>query len=70
MVDRCEPAQDIARLYVLSLEPPSFADIALGSTWLDLYPEAVVSRETLDNWLQQRSASTSSQLDEIPIALR
>ena len=56
--------QDLAHLYVLSLDPSLLEGIALvpkrrstwslGRSWPDQYSDAIVGREPLGSWLQQR----------------
>jgi predicted DNA-binding WGR domain protein len=65
VLDRHDPAQNMARFYVLSIEPTLFAnDVALVREWgrlgrqgrrrLALYADAVVAAEALDTWLQRK----------------
>lgn len=65
VLERRDPAQNIARFYVLSVEPTLFSDdVALVREWgrlgrqgrrrLDLYADAVVASEALDTWLQRK----------------
>lgn len=65
VLERRDPAQNMARFYVLSLEPTLFGDdVALVREWgrlgrqgrrrLDLYADAVVASEALDIWLQRK----------------
>lgn len=65
VLERRDPAQNMARFYVLSIEPTLFgADVALVREWgrlgrqgrrrLDLYADAVVATEALETWLQRK----------------
>ena len=65
VLERRDPAQNMARFYVLSIEPTLFGDdVALVREWgrlggegrrrLDLYSDAVVATEALDTWLQRK----------------
>lgn len=65
VLEHREPAQNMARFYVLSLEPTLFGDdVALVREWgrighigcrrLDLYSDAVLAREALEIWLERK----------------
>jgi predicted DNA-binding WGR domain protein len=58
------PEQNMARYYVLSIEPTLFDDVALVREWgrigmrgrrrLDLYADHVQASEALENWLARK----------------
>ncbi|QEL27433.1 WGR domain-containing protein (plasmid) [Bosea sp. F3-2] len=64
VLDRSDPAQNMARFYVLAIEPTLFGDTALVREWgrrgqrgrkrLDLYANAELAKEALDDWLQKK----------------
>jgi predicted DNA-binding WGR domain protein len=65
VLERHEAAQNMARFYVLSLEPTLFGDdIGLVREWgrlgqqgrrrVDLYADTAVATEALDTWLQRK----------------
>lgn len=64
VLDRSDAAQNMARFYVLAIEPTLFGDTALvrewgrqgqqGRTRLDLYASADLAREALEDWLQKK----------------
>ena len=65
VLERREPAQNMARFYVLSLEPTLFGDdVAPVREWgrlgrqgrrrLDLYADAVLASEALEIWLERK----------------
>lgn len=65
VLERVNPAQNMARFYVLSIEPTLFDDVALAREWgrlgsrgrrrLDLYGDAAQAREALETWLRRKS---------------
>ena len=65
VLERVDPAQNMARFYVLSIEPTLFDDVALAREWgrlgsrgrrrLDLYKDAAQAREALETWLRRKS---------------
>jgi|RhiMethySRZTD1v2_1073278.scaffolds.fasta_scaffold1553572_2 predicted DNA-binding WGR domain protein len=62
--ERHDPARNMARFYVLSIEPTLFGDAALVREWgrlgtrgrrrLDLFREEAAAREALDVWLARK----------------
>ncbi len=64
ILERREPAANMARFYVLSLEETLFGDIALVREWgrlgtrgrrrLDLYQARAQAREALESWLDRK----------------
>ncbi|MGN6097090.1 MAG: WGR domain-containing protein [Bosea sp. (in: a-proteobacteria)] len=65
VLDRTDPRQNMARFYVLSLEPTLFGDTALVREWgrwgqsgrrrLDLYPDVAEAVEALEDWLVRKT---------------
>ena len=65
VLDRTDPQQDMARFYVLAIEPTLFGDAALVREWgrtgtkgrrrLDLYGDAGEAAEALEDWLLRKS---------------
>ena len=64
ILERREPAANMARFYVLSLEETLFGDTALVREWgrlgtrgrrqLDLYQAPAQAREALESWLGRK----------------
>jgi predicted DNA-binding WGR domain protein len=64
VLERLEPSRNIARFYVLAIEPTLFGDTALVREWgrigslgrrrLDLHASAMSAREALDVWLARK----------------
>lgn len=65
VLERRDPARNMARFYVLSVEPTLFGDdVALVREWgrlgrqgrrrMDLFADAIVAAEALDAWLQRK----------------
>lgn len=65
VLERRDPAQNMARFYVLSLEPTLFGDdVALVREWgrlgrqghrrLDLYANPMVAAEALETWSERK----------------
>lgn len=64
VLERREPAANMARFYVLSLEETLFGDAALVREWgrlgtrgrrqLDLYQARAQAREALESWLVRK----------------
>lgn len=65
VLDRTDPSQNMARFYVLSVEPTLFGDAALVREWgrwgragrrrLDLFPDFAQAAEALDDWLLRKT---------------
>lgn len=65
VLERCDPALNMARFYVLSVEPTLFGEAALVREWgrighrgrmqLDLFEDRVKAAEALDDWLRRKS---------------
>ena len=65
VLERCNPALNMARFYVLSIEPTLFGDAALVREWgrigrrgrlrLDLYEDRVKAAEALEDWLRRKA---------------
>lgn len=65
VLDRTDPQQNMARFYVLSLEPTLFGDAALVREWgrwgrpgrrrLDLFPDVEAAAEALEDWLRKKT---------------
>ncbi|MCP4561871.1 MAG: WGR domain-containing protein [Bosea sp.] len=65
VLDRTEPEHNMARFYVLSIEPTLFGDAALVREWgrwgrtsrrrLDLYGDVLEAAEALDDWLVRKT---------------
>jgi len=65
VLDRTDPHQNMARFYVLSLEPTLFGDAALVREWgrwgrpgrrrLDLFPDVEAAAEALEDWLRKKT---------------
>jgi predicted DNA-binding WGR domain protein len=65
ILDHIEAASNMARYYVLTVEPTLFGDTALVREWgrigascrrrLDLYPDDAAARVALDTWLSRKS---------------
>ncbi|MFC0372862.1 WGR domain-containing protein [Methylobacterium isbiliense] len=65
VLERRDPALNMARFYVLSIEPTLFGDAALVRAWgrvgcrgrvrLDLYEDRVKATEALEDWLRRKS---------------
>lgn len=64
ILERREPAANMARFYVLSLEETLFGDTALVREWgrlgtrgrrrLDLYQARAQAREALESWFRRK----------------
>lgn len=64
VLDRTDPHQNMARFYVLSIEPTLFGDTALVREWgrwgrqgrrrLDLYANLDGAVEALEDWLRRK----------------
>ncbi len=65
VLERRDEACNMARFYVLAIEPTLFGDTALVREWgrigtcgrrrLDLHPDLVAAAEALDVWLSRKS---------------
>jgi len=65
VLDRSDPAQNMARFYVLAIEPTLFGDVALVREWgrrgcygrrrLDLYGDQEAAAEALQDWLLRKT---------------
>lgn len=65
VLDRSDPAQNMARFYVLAIEPTLFGDVALVREWgrrgcsgrrrLDLYGNREAAAEALQDWLVRKT---------------
>ena len=65
VLDRFEETSNMARYYVLTVEPTLFGDTALVREWgrigvscrrrLDLYPDEAAAKVALDTWLSRKS---------------
>lgn len=65
VLDRSDPAQNMARFYVLAIEPTLFGDVALVREWgrrgcagrrrLDLYRDQENAAEALQDWLHRKT---------------
>ena len=72
VLERVDPSLNMARYYVLSVEPTLFDEVALVREWgrigtrgcrkLDLYPDRVQAVEALEEWLQRKSRRGYSQV--------
>ncbi len=75
ILERREPAANMARFYVLSLEPTLFGDTALVREWgrlgaqgrrrLDLFEARAHAGEALDVWLQRKLRKGYSRLQSV-----
>jgi predicted DNA-binding WGR domain protein len=64
VLKRCDPSQNMARFYVLSISETLFGDVALRRAWgrigregrqrLDLYESETLAIEALDRWLRRK----------------
>ena len=64
VLERRDPAANMARFYVLSLEPTLFGDTALVREWgrlgargrrrLNLFCEKATASEALETWLERK----------------
>jgi predicted DNA-binding WGR domain protein len=64
VLERCEPSRNMARFYVLAIEPTLFGDMALVREWgrigssgrrrLDLHASVSSAREALNAWLARK----------------
>jgi predicted DNA-binding WGR domain protein len=64
VLDRIDPRQNMARYYVLSVEPTLFGDTSLVREWgrigkrggrrIELYPEQQGARIALNEWLARK----------------
>jgi predicted DNA-binding WGR domain protein len=65
VLERREKSRNLARFYVLAIEPTLFGDAALVREWgrigsqgrrrLDLHADPVAAREALEAWLARKS---------------
>jgi predicted DNA-binding WGR domain protein len=65
VLERCDPARNMARFYVLTIEPTLFGDTALVREWgrlgqrgrrrLDLFAGRVQAVEALEAWLVRKA---------------
>ena len=65
VLERRDPSRNMARFYVLAIEPPLFGDMALvrelghigslGRRRLDLHPSVSSAAEALDVWLARKA---------------
>jgi predicted DNA-binding WGR domain protein len=65
ILDRCDPTRNMARYYVLSIEPSLFGDTALVRQWgrqgragrqrIELYREKARAIETLEAWIARKT---------------
>ena len=65
VLERVDRARNMARFYVLSIEPTFFEDLALVRRWgrigsegrerIDLHPSRRVARVELEKWLDRKS---------------
>lgn len=66
LLERIDPAQNMARYYVLSIEPTLFGDSALVREWgrigsssrrrSEFFPQPDEAQLTLDIWLKRKRA--------------
>jgi predicted DNA-binding WGR domain protein len=66
VLERIDPDRNMARFYVLSIEPTLFEEVALVREWgrlgtqgrrrLDLYLDGVVAQEALETWLERKTS--------------
>ncbi|MPR12613.1 WGR domain-containing protein [Microvirga tunisiensis] len=64
VLDRCDPTCNMARYYVLSIEPSLFGDATLIREWgrlgqsgrrrIELYENQSRAMEALETWLQRK----------------
>ncbi len=64
VLDRCDPSCNMARYYVLSIEPSLFGDATLIREWgrigqpgrrrIELYESPTKALEALEAWLQRK----------------
>ncbi len=64
VLDRCDPTRNMARYYVLSIEPSLFGDATLIREWgrigrpgqrrIELYDSQTRAMEALETWLQRK----------------
>ncbi|MDE3175432.1 MAG: WGR domain-containing protein [Pseudomonadota bacterium] len=64
VLERIDPSRNMARLYVLAIEPTLFGDTALARGWgrigsrgrsrLDLHADKAAAAEALDVWLNRK----------------
>jgi predicted DNA-binding WGR domain protein len=64
VLDRCDPTCNMARYYVLSIEPSLFGDTTLVREWgrigqpgkrrVELYESQLCAMEALETWLQRK----------------
>jgi predicted DNA-binding WGR domain protein len=65
VLERCDPTRNMARYYVLSLEPSLFGDTALVRQWgrlgqsgrqrIDLFRQHAHAIESLDAWFARKA---------------
>ncbi|MBP1299933.1 WGR domain-containing protein [Bradyrhizobium elkanii] len=65
VLQRCDPARNMARFYVLTIEPTLFGDTALVREWgrlgqrgrrrMDLFAGRVQAIEALEAWLARKT---------------
>ena len=74
VLERVDRAKNMARFYVLSIEPTLFEDLALVRRWgrigsagrqrIDLHPSRPIAQMQLKGWLdRERAADTTSARD-------
>ena len=77
VLERCEPARNMSRFYILSVQPTLFGDTALVREWgrigtfghrrLDVYPRQTDAYGALATWLARKQRKgyrlTSGQLE-------
>ena len=65
VLERFDPSSNMARFYVLAIEPILFGDAALAPEWgrigslgrrrRDLHTDAATAREALEVWLERKA---------------
>jgi predicted DNA-binding WGR domain protein len=76
ILDRCDPARNMARYYVLSIEPSLFGDTALVRQWgrqgrigrqrIELFRERAHAVETLEDWFARKIRRGYSPRNSVP----
>ncbi len=76
VLDRTDPRQNMARFYVLAVEPSLFGDVALVREWgrwgrrgrrmVDLYRDADEAAEALEDWLLRKSKRGYRLVNAVP----
>lgn len=64
VLERCDPAQNVSRYYVLRIEPSLFGDPTLVREWgrigqrgrqrIEIYPTTDCAVEALETWLRRK----------------